>query len=517
MCCCAHWAKANAASLLLFAAAVAIFTLLAAADRRLGLHRHASNRYRFHAIPVAISWYQHGRPHDYTAFRTLAYRFHETERDLNDQIAGALHADPGTDTYFWVADNRGLSDIVAAAFLLFGPNTVALSQFWFLLLAIGVGLFTLGYWKNPAALGLPVFVLFGLLLLAEALPFRDRIPFDGRAWQEDIALYESRLFDALALVSVLHLALLSCGVKAGRAAWLTAIPQAGLLLFLYHARSALGWQYLALFTLAGGRIVWCLLRRQTRELPRSVFVAALLAISLLGLKQYQRATYHPAYFGEQGPRTLWHNALMGLSHHPRLRHELPMKQCEDRNAVDFVLRQMQEHDPTLDRNKWNWMAALNSLGSHNPFDWPTYEAAARREYLDLWQTRPGQMTVCYGGYKPLALARQCSVMLRLVALEVIAGRAWEVLVAIVVVLGVICGLVRVTQRDQPLRDSLRQVSLVLLTIIPFSLIPGIAFYPALTTTAGFFVAAAALVLFVVVRIFVRVTRGSLRNGGQHAH
>src|SRR5581483_5075046 len=115
----------------------------------------------------------------------------------------------------------------------------------------------------------------------------------------------------------------------------------------------------------------------------------------VGLRQYQHAMYHPAYFAEQGPRTFWHNALMGLSHHPRLRDEQPMRQCEDRDAVDFVLKKLEERDPNLERNRWNWMAAHNSLGSHNPFDWPTSEAAARREYVELWRTRPGQMTACY--------------------------------------------------------------------------------------------------------------------------
>src|SRR5262245_16478984 len=192
--CPAHWVKANAGRLLLAGAAVALLGLLDAADSRLGLYRHASNRYRFHAVPVAVSQLYHGRAHDYTAFRTLGHRFHDGSRDLDEQIAEAIQADPGTDTYFWVADDRGLSDFVTAAFRLFGPEVRSLWRFWFLLLTASVGLFALGYWRRPAALALPVFVLFGLLVLAEALPLRTRIPFDGRFWQEDIALYESRLF-----------------------------------------------------------------------------------------------------------------------------------------------------------------------------------------------------------------------------------------------------------------------------------------------------------------------------------
>jgi len=40
---------------------VVLFGLVAAADRWYGLYKHPSNRYRFHAIPVALSVLYHGR------------------------------------------------------------------------------------------------------------------------------------------------------------------------------------------------------------------------------------------------------------------------------------------------------------------------------------------------------------------------------------------------------------------------------------------------------------------------
>src|SRR5262249_22143044 len=131
-------------------------------------------------------------------------------------------------------------------------------------------------------------------------------------------------------------------------------------------------------------------------LARPLFVALVLAVSLVGLKQYQRAAYHRHYTSTYGQRTFWHNALMGLAYHPRLRDELPMALCDDRNAVDLVLARMEERDPNLDKNQWNWQAALNSLGNHNAFDWNRYEAVARGIYFDLWRSRPTQMTACYG-------------------------------------------------------------------------------------------------------------------------
>jgi hypothetical protein len=500
----ARWARANAGALSLLGAAALLLALLYAADARLGLHRHASNRFRFHAIPVAVSQLHHGRTHDYTAFRALAHRFHDGSRDLDEQIREAMTRDPGTDTYFWVADDRGLADYVAAAFALFGSEARSLSHFWFLLLGASVLLFAVGFWKRPALLALPVFVLFSLLVLAEAVAHRETIPFDGRVWQEDIALYESRLFDALALVAVLHLALVATG-RANRTALVSAMPQAALLVFLYHCRSSLGWQYVALFAVVAGRVGWSLLRRQPRELVAPLGVGALLALSLVALKCYQRAAYHPAYFAEQGPRTFWHNALMGLSHHPRLRAELPMRQCEDRDAIDLVLRRMEEADPTLDRNRWNWMAALNSLGSHNPFDWVAYEAAARAIYLNLWRTRPREMLACHAIHKPLAVAKQSWAVVRVAGREAVAGGAWELLAGAALVACVVVGLVRAGRTSASIRADVRAMSLLALALLPFALIPAVAFYPAITTTGGFFVAAVVIAGLVAIQIAWRFT------------
>jgi hypothetical protein len=503
---CVQWMKANAGSLALFGAAGVLFALLFAADDRLGLYQKASNRVRFHAIPVAISELYHNRQHDYTAFRTLAHRFHDSSRPLDEQIAEAIRSDPGTDTYYWVADDRGLSDFVLAAFRLFGPQTRSLSNFWFLLLAFGVGLFVLGYWNKPSALVLPVQALFGLLVLAEWLPFREQIPFDDHVWQGQVALYESRLFDALALVSVLHLALVIVLPKMGRFAFATAIPQAALLVFLYHARSSLGSEYLALFVLILARIGWCLLRRERGQLAGPLFVAGLLGLSLVGLKCYQHAVYDPAYFADRGNRTFWHNALMGLSHDPRLRKEVPMRHCEDRDAVDLILARMYADNPNLDPKQWNAQSALNSLGSHNAFDWPAYEATARDIYFDLWRTRPGEMFVCYAVYKPYALARQVWAELRVAGREMIAGRAWEAIAGLGVLLAVSVGLFRAGRGDEALRGEVRALSFVLLALVPFALIPAIAFYPAITTTGAFFVMVLSLGSLVAVQAAWRIAR-----------
>ena len=160
---CARAAGKNSLAIALAAAIIALFCLLLAAERRLGLHQSASTRYRFHAIPVAISTLCHHHPHDYTAIKSLAIRFHDPARDLDVQIREAIDADlvTGGGTYYWVADDRGLADFVLLAFQLFGPQAESLSNFWFLLLASSLALYTIAFWRKPTALVVPLLILLG--------------------------------------------------------------------------------------------------------------------------------------------------------------------------------------------------------------------------------------------------------------------------------------------------------------------------------------------------------------------
>jgi hypothetical protein len=484
--------------------------LLYSTDRRLGLYRHASTRYRFHAIPVAISTLYRDRAHDYTAHRNLARHFHDADKSLDEQIKQAIHPDydVGAGTYFWVADDRGLADYVTAAFTLFGPRTRSLSKFLFVVLGLAFLLYAVGYWRTPAAFLLPVLVLLGWLGIAQVMLHRVPFPNGVGWWGEEIALNESRMFDVLALVSVLHLAVLACGgPRVSRLAWATAMPQTLILVFLYHARSSVGWQYLALFAIAGVRVGWWVIVRPrpgARELARPLFVAALLAGTLVGLKQYQRAHYHPDYFTEAyGQRTFWHNALMGLWYHPTLRDELPMKVCDDRDAVDLVLARMEAKDPDLDRNQWNWQAALNSLGNHNPFDWVRYETEARAIYVGLWREEPGRMAACYGWYKPLDIAKQAARLGVRLSENAATGRAPEFLAGLALVLAALAGVVVAARRDHEFRASLRSLGRVVVCLVPFSLIPGVAFYPATATVSCFYLLSLTGAALLSVRLLTR--------------
>ena len=512
---CTGWVKRHGLAIALTASTSALVCLLFAIDGRLGLHQSVSTRYRFHAIPIAVSRLYHNHPHDYTAIKRLAIRFHDPDRNIDDQIRETMHPDfdTGAGTYYWVADDRGLADYVFCAFRLFGSGVRSLANFWFLLLSVSMLLYTIGYWRTPAALVLPPLVLLGWCGVASIAS--ERLPFPNAQgyWGEAIALHESRMFDGLALLGVLHLAILAgVGGSISCLAWMTAVLQATLLIFLYHARSSLGWQYLALFSLVGLRVGWWVLNRTRIEnrptaasLVRPLFVAGLVAVSLVGLKQYQQAVYHQNYAKEYGQRTFWHNALMGLAYHPVLRAELPMTHCDDRDAVDLVLASMEKNDAGLDRNVWNWQAALNSLGNHNRFDWNRYESEARAIYFEQWRSRPVQMAECYLYYKPRDIFGQARIVCVRLAMGTVRGTMPEFLTASALVLTLLAVVVVGARRDQDLRLRLRSLTRVLVVVIPFSLVPGIAFYPAITTVTCLYLLGVTLVVLLLARSIARVS------------
>ncbi len=77
---------------ILIALALIIFLSIFVKGWALGLDQGASNRIRFHAIPVALAVTVHGLPHDYTSRITIAHRFQNETAPLNELIAAGRAA-----------------------------------------------------------------------------------------------------------------------------------------------------------------------------------------------------------------------------------------------------------------------------------------------------------------------------------------------------------------------------------------------------------------------------------------
>jgi hypothetical protein len=512
--------RAHYFSLLVLGLSIFLVGAIATRERHL-LGSGPSNRYRLHAIPVALSQLYHGRQHDYTAYRSLALTFQRMDRSTDELITEFANplAPVGDETYFWAADDRGLSDVVFCAFRLFGPRVGSLGRFYVLLLSLSVLTFVVGYWRSPSSLLLVPSFLLGLLVLSQACSLREQLPLaDGQPWVESLALSESRLFEALGLLAALHLGLLAWHQeRLPLLTWLTALPQALFLLFLYHARSSLGWIYLALFAVAAARIlsiVWPLVRgrKGTWALTRPPILVTLLLIGcLLTLSEYKRLSYHPAYFAEQGPRTVWHNALMGFGYHPRLRDTLPVRIRDDAAVVRLLIARLHDrHDVRLDPS-WTQDQILCSLGGCGTFNWSVYEQVAREMYLDVWQKYPGEAAACYLWYKPADVAGQTAHLGRLLLRDMICGKDPLLVAGMLGTAALLALFLAAAWRSPADRKSLASIHTVCLILLGFSTIPGVAFYAAVPTLAGFYLSLTVATVLWLLRLLLRFSPLCLRS------
>src|SRR5688500_1040196 len=216
---------------------------------------------------------------------------------------------------YWGYDDRGLGYYCALAFSMFGPSIESFSKLWLVVLAFSAAAFLATY--RGHRIGPPVLVMF----LACAYLGLGLYSF----MQAPVSLSEERALEYLSFLPALHLALFPfLGRQSGRAGVAGVLIQAMIFVFLYHSRSSIGWQILPV--LASTAIA--LLARRSGFVrnasdetgsdaglvkTRTVLMPLLALVGFFVLlAAYLRVTYHPAYFGEEGGRTVFHNALMGL-------------------------------------------------------------------------------------------------------------------------------------------------------------------------------------------------------------
>lgn len=485
----------------LTALSVLLVMTIGRAERELKLRDHVSDRYRMHALPVALSQMYGGRVHDYTAYPAVASSFLNRDIPLDTLLAywareGSFENGTvkGEGDYFWEADDRGLSDYVALAFTLFGPRIKSLSYCYSLVLLISLALYTLAYWRQRIALLLPPLLFFGILCLAYGCGIHTKVPLvNGEPWGERVGLFEPRMFEALALLAALHLALFLGQVERPRALdWAAVLGQALLLLFLYHARSSLGWIYVALFFLAGIRLLtqgWNHLTRREKPAnanwPNSLAVAAVLAGSIFALKTYKSAMYHPAYFAERGGRTFWHNALIGFNYHPALRSRYHLS-LDDAPVFNLI------YDRTVAANDsrvsvWKFAKPPGGFAIGPVKDWDVYEKLCKEAYEEIWRQHAGEVLECYVQYKPADLARFAGEMARQIHTEQMQRPSPTLMLG-----GLAVGLALLISlwagyRQNRFAAGLRLATGSSLVLLLFSGIPGVAFYIGLPTISAFLV------------------------------
>lgn len=95
---------------------------------------------------------------------------------------------------FWGYDDRGLADYIKSSFLFFGPKSISLFYFYFLVFGISLTLFCIEFRRDFRSL---VFISIVLLSVSSAL-----VAF--LFFQTPVAIHEERAFELLSFISFIH-------------------------------------------------------------------------------------------------------------------------------------------------------------------------------------------------------------------------------------------------------------------------------------------------------------------------
>lgn len=471
-----------------------------------------SNRTRFHAIPVAISQIYQGRTHNYTGYYSVAAPFQSAE-PISELIKSATEqtVEPGAALYFWPADDRGMSDYVNMAFRLFGPRVVSLGYFWFVLLGLSTLLAVLRFWRDATALAI---VASAEVAVVATIPAYLRAI--GFSFQEiSINISESRLFDVLGAIAMVHL-ILAMTRPPPIPRWIEPLTlglQSLFLAFLFLARSSLALAFLALILLGLG---FTFARRSIRDgqvnSGAALRVAGFVAFAWLGTLVYQQATFHSAYKGELSGRTIWHNVMIGMAISPTFAKHLQLHGIDDGEAIEAVLRESRKRGDPRVKDDWTRQSILNSLGSHGSFDWRTYEKVARDVALRELFEHPLATLRMFAWLKPRAAVRTifCQAMLASVCnsgsvtLPDVQYRPIGV-VPVLLLLPIILGLCIRGGQSVDLR-AIAVFAVISAALAVVGLVPSVIFYSGVTQL-GLTMVFGALSVYLAIAIgFFRISR-----------
>jgi dolichol-phosphate mannosyltransferase len=506
--------RTTSGHLLLIGCAVLAVMAAFISGKALGLDKsEPSGRTRFHAIPVAISQIYHGWQHDYTADRPIAMQFQST-LPLPGLIRDAVLAKvrPNDQTYFWTADDRGLSDFVNMAFRMFGPRVAALYYFWFAMLAASLAVALITFRRDAPALAGIAAVTIAVVAI---LPAYVRDP-SGNA---TIHISESRAFEVLGAVAVLHVVLALLRLRTvGPWAWFAALTsQITLLTFLMHTRSSLAWLFVVLIAIAMALAAFrCWSGSQWRAaLTRSAVPVTLLIVGWVTMAGYQGLMFNPAYKGEIGPRTFWHNILMGLKYNPTFAAELKITKVSDLQAVEAVLADARERHDTRISHTGTAQEVLNSLGSHNTFDWRSYEQVARDLVVRTIIARPAAALQLVLSDKPKAIVETivCDTMLVKTLCGVqevdrsdirVNPLSWLPIGLLLILMGGYYLAMQSNWPENTLNAPLRPILAAAGCIALVGLLPSLVFYPAFTQLAGTMIFGMAVLYLAITMLLMRL-------------
>lgn len=478
----------------------------------LRMHEVLSIRLYLTGFPAAVSTLYHGG-HPYVSYQEITEALMQahwlyTYDEIGDPVAMAAITASNNEilrktiatpvqspeqVYRADADDKGVFDLVALSFWLFGPKVQGVYWTVILILLVTVLAFFADYRNRREYCLLPPLVLGGVYAAMPAL----------LRCLECYSLSNPRLIEFLAIIPGIHLALAILDRK--RFSWgslAACAVQTVVIVECVHFRYAAMW---VVFTIGGLYLATLVSRKlfartnegwaltsECKAVLRSGWVIALMVVGLAGLKAHQTLNYDSRYHGTSVPQhVLWHNIGIGFAVHPGLAEkynlsiadgcllELIQKRLEARNERD-AFDGIVYGRPGEKLAKWQWIAAPQ-----------VYEEEARGVVFDLVRDHPWETLTLFLYHKPClalrslawstGLIRQSTRHLMLDTAGVLAEpdvasqRALRVrfldLCWLAVLFAAICAMGRISLRE------LARHGCVLLLFLAGSMLPTLLTYP----------------------------------------
>jgi hypothetical protein len=413
------------------------------------------------AIPAALSELYYGHDKRYTALESVRRRFFArvdrevaTARTVNAalrRLEETAENSRGEPYVLLGPDDKGIVDLIEGGFLLFGLRAESIAAFYFALLALSCLLYTLAFWRSPAAL-LALAAFLGMFYLVEPM-----IMHNGQL-RSILAL---RVLPILSIVACLHcLLFMASSLHARVHGWKIVLValQVVLIAFTIHLRSTTLWQVATILSFGvavvavlyawkpltprpplsrtgrggahqqgaessplhrsgqdvGEADIRAAQRLGVRAARRSTLLAAGVTIGLtvggyLGLQAYQALALPEEYRrgDEIATRVFWHNIFTGLAYHPEL-HERFKIWLDDVSIMAATGRYLQE---TGQQDRWLDMGGKLPIldpgsGSASEFEavkFAKYDPAVKEMLIARCSTLVQACLETLVWYKPVSL------------------------------------------------------------------------------------------------------------------
>ena len=286
-----------------------------------------------------------------------------------DLKQGVLDAqDKNTISKFYLQrEDIGIVDYYKLSFSLFGYSTDGLIYLYYSLLALSLGVYAARFLNNFDKLNYLIVFMISHWVVVSVLP---------SIGNDLFTVYNRRSLPILSIIPAIYIVVsIFENRRLNAVGLIMLIIQAAILIFVFHARSSVAYQFLFIYT---AFFFVYFVRRKIKfnscMFKKSAALSVILvSVAILLLKGYMYIVKDPMYSNYTNGHLFWHPAYLGLSSHSESVNKYGIY-LHDRVTGDLVKTRSKERFGTED-----WQG----LGGYHLF-----EDIVKEEYLSILKNDP---------------------------------------------------------------------------------------------------------------------------------